>query len=602
MSTTKTPRLEMTRLAQAKISMLSRKRFLVAAFALLMFVAASNSPAATRIVDFALLDQHGEFFQLSYFKDAKVVAVAVFPESEDKKLIADYQAVARKYRNEQFIFTAIRVGAVEDRDALRKRLSDAGVTIPVLLDDSESIAELLSLRREGEVLLLDPARQQVVFRGPIGSALVLAIEQRIADQAVVSAVVEVPGPQLSMSSARMEWSNPKATSYISDVAPILIKNCLGCHRAGGIAPFAMDSWSVVSGWSPMIKEVLLNKRMPPGQVDSTIGSFKNGRALKSQDLATIVRWIDAGTPKDGEDDPLAKFVDHNDQWAFGEPDHIIELPTQTVPAIGPVDFSTLVLATALDKNKWLRASQLMPGDKRVLHHAELFISSQSTKNQSGGQPESSINSLPPYYVGRDPDIATFSPFAPGDEPIELPKNTGGLLAKDASVVVQLHYGVIGREVEDKSRLGLWFYDDDAAPTERMATECICLPPARWKNIPPRTADFTAQATLTLEKNAYLYSVLPRLHYRGSSIRFDAELPSGEIEPLLNLPKYNYNWQINYQFASPKFIPAGTKIIARARYDNSSRNPFNPDPSQEVRWGRQSFDEELAAVLQLKYVD
>jgi hypothetical protein len=136
----------------------------------------------------------------------------------------------------------------------------------------------------------------------------------------------------------------------------------------------------------------------------------------------------------------------------------------------------------------------------------------------------------------------------------------------------------------------------------MATECICLPPARWKNIPPRTAGFTAQATLTLEKNAYLYSVLPRMHYRGSSIRFDAELPSGEVEPLLSLPKYNYNWQINYQFAVPKFIPAGTKIVARARYDNSSRNPFNPDLSQEVRWGRQSSDEELAAVLQLKYVN
>ncbi len=602
MSTTQTPRLEMTRLAQAKTSMLWRKPFLVAAFALLMFVAASNSQAATRIVDFALLDQHGEFFQLSYFKDAKAVAVAVFPESEDKKLIADYQAVAAKYRAEGIIFAGIRIGAVENRDALRKRLSDAGVTIPVLLDDSESIAQLLSLRRAGEVLLLEPARQQVLFRGPIGSALVVAIKQRLADEAVVPAIVEVPGPQLSTSSARQDWSNPKATSYVSDVAPILIKNCLGCHRAGGIAPFAMDSWSVVSGWSPMIKEVLLNKRMPPGQVDSTIGSFKNGRALKSQELATLVRWIDAGTPKDGEGDPLAKGVSHNDQWAFGEPDHIIELPPQTVPAIGPVDFSTLVVATGLDKNKWLRASQLMPGDRRVLHHAELFISSQSPETQSGGQSQASSNSLPPYYVARDPNIASFSPFAPGDEPIELPKNTGGLLAKDASVVVQLHYGVIGREVADKSRLGLWFYDDAAPPTERMATECICLAPDRWKNIPPRTEDFTAQATLILEKNAYLYSVLPRLHYRGSSIRIDAELPSGEIEPLLNIPKYNYNWQINYQFASPKFIRAGSKIIARARYDNSSRNAFNPDPSQEVRWGRQSSDEELAAVLQLKYAE
>jgi peroxiredoxin len=602
MLTTKTLRPYMTRLVPSKTSMPWRKKSLVVALALLMSVGASHSRAATRIVDFALLDQHGDLFQLSYFKDAKAVVVVVFPQSEDKKLISDYQAVAGKYRSQEFIFAAIRIGAVENRAALKKRLSDAGVRIPVLLDDSESIAELLSLRRAGEVLLLDPARQQVLFRGPIGPALILAIKQRQADETIAPALVAVPGADMPLSSARKDWRDPKATSYVSDVAPILTKNCLGCHRVGGIAPFAMDSWSVVSGWSPMIKEVLLNKRMPPGQVDPTIGNFKNGRALKAPELATIVRWIDAGTPKDGEGDPLAKVVEHNDQWAFGEPDHIIELPPQTVPAIGPLDFSTVVLATGLDQSKWIRASQFMPGDKRVLHHAELFISPPSAETPSAESTQPSASSLPPYYGGVNPDVATFSPFAPGDAPLAMPGNTGGLIAKDASVVAQLHYGVIGREVEDKSRLGLWFYDDAAPPKERMATACICLAPAQWKNIPPRTANVTAQATLTLEKNGYLYSVLPRMHYRGSAIRLDAKLPSGEVEPLLNVAKYNYNWQVNYQFVVPKFIPAGTKIIASARYDNSSRNSLNPDPSQEVRWGRQSFDEELSAVFQLKYVD
>jgi hypothetical protein len=213
-----------------------------------------------------------------------------------------------------------------------------------------------------------------------------------------------------------------------------------------------------------------------------------------------------------------------------------------------------------------------------------------------------VKSLPPYYGVSDPDVPTFAPFAPGDEPVSLPNNTGGLLTKEASVVVQLHYGVIGRDVEDKSRLGLWFYDDAAPPTDRMATECVCLAPDRWKTIPPRSANFPAQATFTLTRSAYLYSVLPRMHYRGGAIRLDAQLASGKVEPLLNVARYNYNWQMNYQFTVPKFIPAGTKLIATARYDNSSRNAFNPDPSQEVGWGRRSFEEELAVVLQLKYAD
>ncbi|MBC7982587.1 MAG: hypothetical protein H7Y02_01915 [Candidatus Obscuribacterales bacterium] len=397
-------------------------------------------------------------------------------------------------------------------------------------------------------------------------------------------------------------------SYSKDIAPLLIKNCLGCHRAGGVAPFAMDSWGVVLGWSPMIKEVLLTKRMPPGQIDPAIGHFKNGRTLSSTEITTMMRWIDAGAPQDGNPgddnkDPLTEFVKRDNQWAFGEPDHIVELPPQTVPAMGSPDFSELVLPIGLQTDRWLRASQFMPGDKRVLHHAELFIAStQSAGTQSTGRTPSSANALPPYYGASDPNTATFSPFVPGDEPMAWPNNTGGVITKDAALVVQLHYATIGREVQDKSRLGLWFYDEATPPQDRMAIECTCLAPTRWKTIPPRTANFKAQATLTLKKDAYLYSVLPRMHYRGSAIRLDAERPSGEVEPLLNVAKYNYNWQINYQFLVPKFLPAGTKIIASARYDNSSRNTFNPDPSQKVVWGRESFNEELAAVFQLKYVD
>lgn len=580
-----------------------QKYCLLAALWLLVGVAATRLHAAPRIGDFALLDQYGDFYRLSYYKDAKALALAAFPPSENKALIDAYQAVAKKFQGEEFIFVAVRTGAIQDRETLRKRLSDAGVTIPVLLDDSESIAELLGLTRAGEVLLIDPALQRVLFRGPVGPALVVALEQRAANKTVAPALVETPGPPLPISKARQDWRNPHAVSYSEDIAPLLIKHCLSCHRSGGVAPFAIDSWGVALGWAPMIKEVLLTKRMPPGQIDPAIGRFKNGRTLSSNEIATIVRWIDAGAHRDGDRDPLAEIVKSDDRWAFGEPDYVVELPPQTVPAMGPLDFFELVVPIGLPKDKWLRASQFMPGDKRVLHHAELFIApTQSKEIRSAGRMPPSSNALPPYYSANDPDTATFSPFVPGDEPMPWPDNTGGTIAKNAALVVQLHYAAMGREVRDESRLGLWFHDDATPPQDRMAIECACLAPARWKTIPPRAANFKAQATLTLERDAYLYSVLPRMHYRGSAIRLDAEFPSGEVEPLLSVANYNYNWQMNYQFLAPKFFPAGTKLIASARYDNSSRNTFNPDPSQEVAWGRESFNEELAVVFQLKYVN
>jgi peroxiredoxin len=576
-----------------------QRHLLALALWLILSGAAPKLHAASSVGDFALLDQHGDFHRLSSYKGAKALVVAVLPPSEDKTLISAYQALAAEYRGKGFVFVGLRIGEVNDRDELRRRLSNFGVTFPVLLDDSESVAELLGLTLASEVLLLDPESQIILFRGPMGRALNVALGQRAAAAAVEPAVVAVQGTPLPKSNARLHWRNPNGTSYSKEVAQLLIKNCVACHRLGGIAPFAMDSWAVVKGWSPMIKEVLLTKRMPPGQVDPDIGDFKNGRALSRGDLATLVRWIDAGAPRDGDRDPLAEIPKRDEAWAFGMPDKSIELPPQTIPAAGPLGFSEVIVPFGLPKDKWLRASQFMPGDKRVLHHAELFIASKSSAtSQSFGL----SSSLPSYYGVGNPEVASFLPYVPGDEPTEWPDNSGGRIAKDSSLVVQLHYGTIGRDVHDKSRLGLWFYDDATPPTARLTTECVCLQPAQWKAIPPLATNFKAQATLVLRKAAYLYTVQPRMHYRGSAIRLVAEHSSGAVEPLLNVPNYSYSWQMNYQFRVPRYFPAGTKLIANARYDNSSHNMLNPDPTQAVMWGRNSSSEELAVVLRIRYVD
>ncbi|MCH7817535.1 MAG: hypothetical protein IIC60_13310, partial [Proteobacteria bacterium] len=183
-----------------------------------------------------------------------------------------------------------------------------------------------------------------------------------------------------------------------------------------------------------------------------------------------------------------------------------------------------------------------------------------------------------------------------------PENTGGLLRAGSTLALQLHYATIGRTTVDESEIGFWFYDEDNPPEDRMVTGCTCLYPELWQEIPAFSANHILQAEIIIGKDAYLYSILPQMHYRGKSMLFTAHYPDGYREEIINIANYNYNWQISYNLAQPKFLPGGTKIVTTATYDNSSRNKFNPDSSRNVPWGQESWNELLVGVLTWKYAD
>jgi mono/diheme cytochrome c family protein len=218
-----------------------------------------------------------------------------------------------------------------NRTAVQAKLADYGVDIPVLMDDARVISEELGIARTGEVLLFSPSSFEVEYRGSLEGAQA-AIDEILAGEAVSVAMTETTG---SMVSYEQMASVP---SYSQDIAPILAENCASCHREGGIAPFAMDSHTMVKGWSPMIREVLMTKRMPPGQIDGHIGEFINDMLIEDQEVRNIIAWVEAGAPKDDANDPLAELTWPETKWAFGEPDYIIKVPPQSVPATGVVDY------------------------------------------------------------------------------------------------------------------------------------------------------------------------------------------------------------------------------------------------------------------------
>ena len=556
---------------------------LTVAIAALMLSPAMSS-AVDRVGDFSLLDQDGYHHSMSWYDDHKMVALLV--QANDSKEAADalpaFDALKAKYDGQGVEFMMINPMGELNRSAVQAQSLEYGVDIPILMDDARVISEALGIERAGEVLLYNPRSFMVEYRGSV-AASEKAIQEILAGEDVSVASVATSGPVISYAATAVP-------SYIADIAPILADNCATCHREGGIAPFAMDSHTMVQGWSPMIREVLMTKRMPPGQIDGHIGEFINDRLITDEEVRNVIAWADAGAPKDGDTDPLTELTWSTSKWSLSDkPDLVLKVPSQQVPATGVLEYRDVAVKIDLDgKDRWIRGTEYIPGDRTVLHHT--------------------INSLSfPEEVGKrrgrnNPDKASITAYIPGGTAAFNPPNTGGLL-KDGSVLnLNLHYTTNGRETVDESEIGLWFYPEGEIPTERMSGRCACIFPNTWTNIPSNDPAFEQTATITIGKDANIYSYLPHMHFRGKYMRFYADYPDGSSEELINIAQFNYAWQMSYTYAEPKFVPAGTKITAVGAFDNSAQNPANPDPERTVPWGQQSWDEMFFGAVQWKNID
>jgi len=553
---------------------------------------AASATASDRVGDFSLLDQKGYFHQLSYYDDEKAVALLVM--SNDSKATAKalpaFAAAQKKYVGPVRFFMIHPLGT-QSRSSVQAVLDKYGPAIQVLMDDTQLISEGLGVKKVGEVLLVRPGTSDVVYHGPAGKHLDAAIDAVLADKEVKKASAYLWGGEKVTYPAKVAQAK-SGISYSKEIAPILAENCARCHREGGIAPFAMNSHLVIKGFAPMIREVVLTKRMPPGQIDPEIGHFKNTYTLSHEQQQKLIHWIEAGAQKDGDVDPLTQLKWPASKWAYGEPDLIVKVPPQQIPATGVLDYIRVVVPIkGLEGDRYVKASQYVAGDRTVLHHTLNALIPPGAKGTEGG-----------FLGGGDPNAARITAYIPGAQPQHEPANTGGLLKKGSSLALQLHYTTNGKATTDASEIGLWFYPENEVPDERMTNQCACIFTRGWIPIPPYAADHEMQQTITIKKDAHIYSMLPHMHFRGKRMRFYADYPDGRSEELLNIAKYNYNWQLDYELTEPKFVPAGTRIRAVAAFDNSTQNKANPDPAREVPWGQQSWDEMFFGSVTYKYVD
>lgn len=580
----------------------------------------ANSMAGERVGDFALIDHQGAQHHMAWYDDQQ--AVVILPQgvdSTDAAALAAFQELRGQYEEQGVKFFLLNPGLQTDRAAVAADLADLGVEAEVLMDDTHLVTELLGITTMDEAVVYDPKSFEISYRGPIQDSAESAIKG-LLDGADAD-LVAVAGTGSSIASNMADHAD---LSYASDIAPIIAENCAECHREGGVAPFAMDSSLAVQGWSPMIREVVMTKRMPPGQIDNKVGhKMKNEMNLSDEEMQKLVRWVNAGSPVQGDEDPLTSLVWPETKWTLGEPDMIVKIPATTVPATGVVDYKDLVVDLELDEDRWVRGSEVVPGAPEVLHHIittvvppgggedpqALFLQAINslpeeraaairaemfTAVASGGQPDIDkiFRENPEIDVGAllgggGVDQASVAGYAPGNSVSLSPEGVGGLLKAGTKLSFQMHYTTSGKEMTDETEVGIYFYPEGYVPEERMSGG---VGNAFTIAIPAGAKDHEMELVTYIPNDAEIHSLMPHMHFRGKRMKFTAVYPDGSEEVLLSVPAYSFNWQLAHELEEPLSVPGGTKIIANGAFDNSSQNPYNPDSSIEINWGEQSWEE------------
>jgi hypothetical protein len=533
----------------------------------------SSFAATERVGDFALLDDHGEFHQISrYIHRSAVVMMSYSPScaAMDSKL-ESFQALRAKYVENNIEFLLIDSSPSQE-------LNDS-FDVPMLRDSGQLVTEALEIANAGEVMVFNPERLSLFYRGPVDGDLGDTLESVVNSQIKDTIKSETTGCALKFPVREMHASNPP--DYSTEVAPVVLKNCSECHRWGGVGPFALDSYVSVLGWSPMIREVLLNKRMPPMQVDPSIGHSSGAKYISTEDKQTLIHWMAAGAPRgDGEVDPLELVpIEKVFEWELGEPNFIVKTPPNDVPAVGIQDYVYSEAELTFEEDKWIRAFQYRPDKEAVLHHLMTFV---SPPEEDFWGAEKDKNSVTRRFLGS---------YIPGANPAtQFPEGTAVFIPKGYKLSIQSHYVSNGVATIDETVIGLYF--SDKKDNKEILTQAVS---ARFV-IPPYENNHPMHASYRFDDAVQLTAVRSRMNFRGKKMKFTLETPDGAMQDIFSIPAYNYGWQPNYTLDTPQAIPAGSIVHVKGAFDNSLSNPFNPDPTQEVEFGLNSWEEMFTGYL------
>jgi peroxiredoxin len=454
------------------------------------------------------------------------------------------------------------------------------LTLPFVKDLNNVLADRLGAMRTPEVVVLD-GNGRIRYQGriddqhaiggrsrpsPSRADLRLALEELLDGKSVSVPRTEAVGCLIGKAKAPQADAS---VTYAEHVAPVLQAHCVECHRDGEIGPFSLTSYDEASGWAAMMAEVTREQRMPPWHADPKHGSFINENRLSSEEVAVFQAWARQGAPA-GDLTKAPPPREFGTGWQVPTaPDLVVEMAATpfSVPASGEVKYQYFAADPGLKEDTWIRAAEIVPGNRAIVHHVIVFAG-------VGGKIQ-------------DEDGQMLTAYVPGYRVIPLKPGYAKRIPAGAKFIFQMHYTPNGTAQTDLTKIGLWFLKESEVTHEVQTASTR----SRSFVIEPGKAGQTFETTgITAPVELELLSLSPHMHLRGESFRYEMTWPNGQTETLLNVPRYDFNWQTSYRLRGPMIVPQGSRLVAYASFDNSPANLANPDPTQRVVWGDQSWEE------------
>ncbi len=565
----------------------------------------------TRVGDFTLKDAAtGKDVTFSSFHGRKA-AVLVFLGTEcpiGNQYLPRLAEIARNYEPKGVVVLGINSNEHETADQVAASAKEHALPFPVLKDAGAKVADLYQAQRTCEAIVLDD--QAIVrYRGAIDDQYGYGIRKtrvvkpfltEALDDVLEGKPVETSGTSVAgcpiergdektpaLKIAKIRAAAPEirealkdeqavkvgAVTYAADVATILQNKCQTCHRQKAAAPFSLLSFDDARRWSDSIREVVDDRRMPPWHADPRYGHFQNDRRLTPTERATLIAWADQGTPL-GDSKAIPEPRHFPEGWVVGTPDVILEMPREyTVQAEGFVDYQYFRIPTGFTEDRWVQSIECLPGDRSVVHHIIAYLEVKRPKEGDDGQ----------IHLGG---------YAPGELPCVYEPGIAKFVPAGSTILLQVHYTPNGKVRTDRSRVGMIFAK--TPPEHEAITRGIVN--QRFK-IPPGDGNYEVRSKMKFGQDSHLISFMPHMHLRGKDFKYVVTYPGKEPETLLSIPAYDFAWQSYYRLAEPLAMPKGTVIECIAHFDNSDKNPANPDPTKTVSWGDQTFEE-----MMIGYVD
>lgn len=536
--------------------------------------------------DLPWVDVHGTKSTLAEFKGSPLLVVAFL--GTECPLALQYartlEELAATFKGRQVKFVGVDANAQDTLSELARFAKESGWTSPLRKDPDGRLAAAFGATRTPEVFVLD-ADRRVRYQGrvddrfgigfvrpaPQREDLKEALEELLAGKAVSTPRTEAIGCLLG----RVRTPDPKAAvNYAEHIAPLVHKQCVGCHRPGEIGPFSLLDPHDAVAWADMILEVCEDRRMPPWHADPKYGHFDENRRLSDDELGLLRTWVAAGAPL-GD---LKKLPEPPTFLASGwqlprDPDRILPMRSKPfdVAAEGEIRYQFFAADPGFTEDKWVSAMEVRPGNRAVVHHVLVFARAGGARGE-------------PQEGGSDGFVAA---YVPGLRIKPYPKGMAKKIPAGSKLVFQVHYTPIGRPQQDLSTLGLVFADPETLTHEVRTVSAI----QHRLGIPPGDGNWKTEAQSAASPiDVQLLAMMPHMHLRGKAFRYEARKPDGSAEILLDIPRYDFNWQSAYCLAEPLTLTAGTRLVCTAAFDNSADNPANPDPTKTVRWGPQTWDE------------